>query len=251
MKVRALVCSLTLAAVTISAMGAQLELPSASPPPSPPPLQPTPSEIEIYKAAHTLIDWTPEEISDCPFLHEARPAANQDQLPGILARVGQTVTMLFRDFPQIACDEKITFRSSLRPSPSHGKYRYIVLPRPIGDAPAFEEYRTDYLGNPFSTWSLEGDFIITYDFASTCLYLSPADQRNSRFRYFGDETIRERECHVVGFAQDPERAHRFGYFNSEGKTIVILLQGVAWIDAETFGSRPGCSPLGGAWASVP
>ena len=89
------------------------------------------------------------------------------------------------------------------------------------------------MGNPFSTWAFQGLYIITYDFVSTCLYLSPADQHASRLRYFGNQTIRERECQVVGFAQDPERARRVGYFNSDDKEIVILLQGLAWIDSQT------------------
>jgi hypothetical protein len=39
---------------------------------------------------------------------------------------------------------------------------------------------------------------------------------------------------VVGFAQDPERARSGGVFSDYGKSIVVLLQGLAWIDSETF-----------------
>ena len=87
-------------------------------------------------------------------------------------------------------------------------------PGPVGDLPAFEEYRTDLKGNPLDASSLGDLFMITSDFTSTWLYLSPADQHDSHFRYFGIQTIRNRECHVVGFAQDPERARSVGGFST-------------------------------------
>ena len=76
--------------------------------------------------------------------------------------------------------------------------------------------------------------MITSDFASTWLYLSPADQRSSRFRYFGIQTIRNRECHVVGFAQDPERVHGVGALRMGDKSCTLLVQGLAWIDSDSF-----------------
>ncbi len=76
--------------------------------------------------------------------------------------------------------------------------------------------------------------MITSNFASTWLYLSPADQHDSHFRYFGIQTIRNRECHVVGFAQDPERVHSVGGIRIEDKSAALLVQGLAWIDSQTF-----------------
>jgi uncharacterized protein (DUF433 family) len=235
-KVRALVSSLVMAAVSIGAVTARLQqtvAPSQVTEPPPPFLL---SEINIYQHAETLIDWSPSQIHGSPFLRDVRLTESQDQLPTVLEHVGQTVTLLFHDFPQVACDEEVNFETE---SASQGatmlqKFRYIVIPQPLGGAPAFEEYRTDLKGNPFDASGFHSLFIITYDFASTCLYLSPADQRDSRFRYFGIQKIRKRECHVVGFAQEPERAHRGGKFRAQGKSVVMLLQGLAWIDSESF-----------------
>jgi hypothetical protein len=95
------------AAVSIGAVSARLLQPAAPPQLTEPSLQLTPSEIELYKRAETLIDWTPSQIHDCPFLHKLRPVGSQDQLPMVLDRVGQTGTLLFYDFPQIACDEEV------------------------------------------------------------------------------------------------------------------------------------------------
>ncbi len=233
-----------LATVSIGAVSARLQQPATPPQSTERPLQLAPSEIEIYKHAQTLIDWTPRQIHGCPFLHNLRPAGSQDQLPMVLERAGQTATLLFHDFPQIACDEQVgsvsnqpdarTAFENMHYTPKNRKFRYIVIPRPVADVPAFEEYRTDLNGNPLSDLSLRDLFMITSDFASTWLYLSPADQHSSRFRHFGIQTIRNRECQVVGFAQDPERVHGVGALRMGDKSGALLVQGLAWIDSQTF-----------------
>ena len=237
-KFRTIVCSLILAVASLGAVraGVQESAPSLQSPK--PEVQLTPAEIEIYKRAYTLIDWSPRQIRDCPFLHKLQPARSQDQLPIILERVGQTVTLLFHDFPQIACDEEVF--SEVFPDQRYGtlrklaKFRYIAIPRPMGDLPGFREYRTDLKGNPLDAARFSDDFMITSNYISTCLYLSPTDQPSSRFRHFGVQSIRGRQCHVVGFAQEPERVRRVGTFKAENMPAVVLLQGLAWIDTETF-----------------
>jgi hypothetical protein len=203
-----------------------------------PEAQITLAEIEIYKTGRSLIDWTPREIRDCPFLHKLQPAGSQDQLPVVLERVGQTVTLLLHEFPQIACDEQVmseslSVGSRTRPGITH-KFRYIAIPRSLGGFQGFEEYRTDLKGNPVDAAHLSGFFLTTSNYISTCLYLSPTDQDSSRFRLFGTQSIRERECHVVGFAQEPEKVRRVGTFRFQDKRVVLLVQGLAWIDSETF-----------------
>jgi len=211
-------------------------------------LELSPSEIKIYKSAQTLIDWAPKQIHHCPYLRKLRPVQSQDGLPKLLGLVGQTVTLQFHDFPQIACDEVI---SETRPedklefmwdrpitetsdAAERQKFRYIIVPWPVGDVPAFEEYRTDLHGNPLDASRLRGFSMFSAKYASTCLHFSPADQHDDRFRYFGIQTVRERECHVVGFAQQPEKARRIDRFHSQGATFGLLCQGLAWIDPESF-----------------
>ena len=222
--------------VAIGAASARF-LPPAPPPQLPEPqLRLKPSEMKIYKGAETLIDWTPTQIHNSPFLHKLKPPGNGDQLALLLDRVGKTVTLLLHDFPQIACDEDI-FSEASTAMPSIANihhFHYIVIPKPGGDAPAFDEYRTDLEGNPLDASVLREFSMITSNFASSWLYLSPDDQRRSRFRYFGTQAIRNRDCHIVGFAQDPERARSGGGFIIDGRSVVVLLQGLAWIDSETF-----------------
>jgi hypothetical protein len=243
-KLRTLVSSFIVAAVCMGAVSArpqQLAMPPQQPKLS---LRLTPAEIELYKRAPTVINWSPEQIHYCPFLHKLRPADSPAQLPIVLDRVGQTATLLFHDFTQVSCDEEVISESTLRdPRATLGsprnlrwqrKFRYIVIPRQGGDFPALDEYRTDLKGNPLDDASLNDLFLITSKFASTWLYLSPANQPGSSFRYFGTQTIRHRECHVVAFAQNPERVHIVGVFQNQGKSVALLVQGLAWIDSETF-----------------
>ena len=239
-KLRALVSSLTLVVASIGAARARPQQPAAPPQWPEPTVQLTPAEIETYKNAHTLIDWAPPQIHDCPFLRNLRPARNQDQLPVVLQHVGQTVTLLLNDFPRIACDEEVVsqavadaHRRALGAAKAR-KFRYIAMPRTVGDFQGFEEYRTDLKGNRVDPASLSDFFVITSNFISAYLDLSPADQRASRFRYFGIQTIRGRKCHVVGFAQEPEGAARVGTFQVEDVRVAVLVQGLAWIDPETF-----------------
>jgi len=233
---RASVSSFALGVVVIGALGVRLIQPAAPPQLPAPPLRLTPSEISIYRSAQTLIDWTPRQVRDSPLLYKLRPPASPDQLPTILQHVGETITHLFQTFPTIACDEEVFSESG--PWTPHitnlHTLRYIVIPHTDGDAPAFEEYRTDLKGKPLGVKSLRDLHMITADFASTWLYLSPEDQQNSHFRYFGTQSMRNRECHVVGFAQDPERARSGGGFFTQGQSIVVLVQGLAWIDSESF-----------------
>jgi len=231
----------------MGALGARLQQFAASPQLLKPPLPLTPSEIEIYKGAQSLIDWTPRQIHDCPFLRQVRPTGSQGQLPKVLERVGQTVTLLYQDFPRIACDEDIFSKAYHRKSVHH-KFRYIVMLRPVDGVPGFEEYRTDLKGNPLDASSLSGLSVMFSNYTSNCLYFSPADLRDNRFRHFGMQRIRQRECHVVGFAQEPERVRRVGTFLYQGKTAAMLFQdwrGSTPKPSSFCGSRLGFSRLAG------
>jgi hypothetical protein len=234
MKARALVSSFLLAAVSTGAVWAGPQQPAAPPQGSESGIKLTPSEIVLHEFVPTLINWTPQQIRDCPTLHKLRPAGSQDRLPMILERAGQTGTVTFQDFPQIACDEGVISEVGSPPKKKQQKFRYIVIPRPVGDTRVLEEYRTDPEGKPPEKFNLGDLFMLTSGFASSWLYLSPAEQHDSRFRYFGIQAIRNRECHVVGFAQDPARARRVGELRIGDSNASTLAQGLAWIDTQTF-----------------
>ena len=196
----------------------------------------SPAEVDLYRPAPTLIDWTPRQIHDCPFLHKLRRAPSKDQLLVILERAAQTNSRLLQDFPRVACEEEVTSDVTLlgwaKPSLAGArKFRYIVIPSPRGDLPGFEEYRTALDGSPPKLGNLA---MLTSDFVFIGLYLSAAGQRDSKFRHFGIENIRHRDCQVVGFAQDPTKARIIATFTSRGASAAMPVQGVAWIDPQTF-----------------
>lgn len=259
----ALVASWVVAAVFQGSLSARLPQSAALPQSPTVSVALSPAEFDLYNHASTLIDWTPREIHDCRFLHKLRLASSQEQLSKILARVGQTGDLLLADFPQISCEENVHTETELpqdrceeevfslhssacvattaatRPDllgfpPQDRKFRYIVVPRTKGGLPGFEEYRTDLNGSPLGISSLTRVYMITSNFVSTGLYLTTAHQPESDFRYFGLDATRKRECHVVGFAQTPERVHTVGLITVQGKTAALLVQGLAWIDSETF-----------------
>jgi hypothetical protein len=197
----------------------------------------TPAEFNLYQLAQTVVDWTPKQIKDSPVFHKLQPAANQDQLAEILKRAGKTGELTFQDFPQVACDEDVTSEKSQgrAVATKHQKFRYIVTLDPSNGVNVLKEYRTNPVGAPAAKFSLGDLYMLTQGFASTWLHLSPAEQPDSHFRYFGTQTIRKRECRVVAFAQVPARAGRVEEVEAEdGRSAALLVQGLAWIDAETF-----------------
>jgi hypothetical protein len=222
-----------LAAMVAGALSTRAQQPAPRGEMPRPSVQLSPAEIELYKRAPTLTHWTPREMRESPFFHKLRPAASQDQLPMVLARVGQTVAALLHDFPEVSCDERVVCDAVPGAAPPQElEFRYIVVPRPSGDIPGFDEYRTNLGGKPLGASSLSDLFMITSNFVSTGLFFGTANQPGSDFRLFGIEAIRDRQCQVVGFAEKPERAQSVGAFLYRGKPSALLFQGLAWIDVE-------------------
>ncbi len=204
----------------------------------------TAAELKLYEHAKTVLDWSPKRIRELPILHKLHPAKSQAELPGILERTGQAAMAMFADFRQVECDEQVYAETSLgNPGASWGgmgrnatrfNFRYIIIPKRLGPAVAFDEYRTDLHNQPVDMRKLPGLRMITSAFASDWLYFSPLDQTQSRFRYLGTQEIRKQECYVVGFAQNPEVARSVSGFRIGDRQAVLLVQGVGWIDPQTF-----------------
>src|SRR5207244_2136305 len=134
-------------------------------------------------------------------------------------------------------DEAVTSKMGQRDlsATEHQKFQYIVIPDPSNGVKGLKEYRTTLGGAPAAKFSLDDLYMLTSGFASTWLYLSPAEQRDSRFRYYGMQRVRNRECQVVAFAQDPARARPAEEVQvAYGRRASLLVQGLAWIDAETY-----------------
>ena len=74
----------------------------------------------------------------------------------------------------------------------------------------------------------------TTGFACTTLFFHPTYQRGARFRLLGRQQISGHETWAIAFAQSPEMAQRIGRFDVDGKSVPLLVQGIAWIDRDTY-----------------
>jgi hypothetical protein len=204
----------------------------------------SPTELGIYRHARTLMDWTPKEIKECPSLDKLRIAAEKDELPLIMKRVGERAAATISEFRNVACDERVYSEwnvgspiSSWRemgPNEVVHHFLYVILSRPAANSQIFREYRTDPRGNPVDLASLPDLPLITANFAGSWAYLNSSNQSESDFRYFGEESIRKQMCYVVGFAQKPDAARNVSTFEYRKQSAVILVQGLAWIDETAF-----------------
>lgn len=114
------------------------------------------------------------------------------------------------------------------------EYNFFILPGSDRAGTSWEEDRSDKDRRSANPRDLSG-FILSSGHTLHCMYLHPARQANSRFRYLGRERRGER-AHVLAFAQKPESADYLAQY-SEGESPVpvrFLVQGFVWIDPENY-----------------
>jgi hypothetical protein len=66
------------------------------------------------------------------------------------------------------------------------------------------------------------------------IHFYPDNQADSTFRYLGRQVINKRQTYVLAFAQIPGRAHLVGRISGKGISILVLIQGIAWIDSTSY-----------------
>jgi hypothetical protein len=59
-------------------------------------------------------------------------------------------------------------------------------------------------------------------------------QPESTFRYLGRQTTQGQDVDVVYFAQIPEKARMKQALNTDRRSLLILVQGLAWIDPASY-----------------
>ena len=205
------------------------------------PIRLTPEEIRRCDQAKTLIDWSPDEIQDLPELKGLQPAESQQHLPAILRAVGERVSALFDEFPNMVsaeevrsgpCDEGL--RKKCRVA-YRGKFNYLVVRRTEGD-PLMGEYRTDLKGRPIDYRNIgHGRIFLTYGFATAPLqHFHPQNQAACRFRDFGRQMAGGRETEVVGFVEVPGKYPWPTELRHGTAVEPLCLQGLAWIDPTAY-----------------
>jgi Flp pilus assembly protein TadD len=189
-----------------------------------------------YKQASALIKKPlPELIKDDPDLADLQPASDQSQLESLLQKAGANVDNFFKQFQNATSREQIREEQLNKGGKvTHTleqQFQYLLLTQPAQNGlMSLDEYRTDRAGNLTGPIGLKDGFMLSAGFASVSLFFHPAYQSGSDFRYLGRAKVNGTVCDVLGFAQVPARAKMFERFNTPGSTVLVLHQGIAWID---------------------
>lgn len=196
--------------------------------------------MEAYRSAEPITTWPMKKIlHEIPELKGLEPAADQSALPGTLAQAAATLENFWKNFQNTSSLETIdeSRQTRQRSAGAHPEvdeavreFRYLMLTDP--DNPLhIKEYRTDLHGRPRSSELAVSGFLQTSGFTSLPLIFGSREQHLTDYRYLGSQRVHDQACKVVAFAQhDTEDA--VSRWSIEGQQIPVLIQGVAWIDAE-------------------
>jgi len=191
-----------------------------------------------HKQSESMTDWTLAELmSALPELAGLKPAENQQELPNLLQKIGESVKSYFDNFPNTTAREEITLQlldwkgQPIEQRKEH--FNYLDLSHPLKNDVGMEEYRTDLKGRPAEPVSPFGGFV-SKGFSSMVIYFHPAHQPETQYRDLGRQNMDGHETEVVLFSQIPGKARPKETLKTSIRSIPILLQGLAWVDAATY-----------------
>jgi hypothetical protein len=192
-----------------------------------------------FAGAHSYLEEPLEQlIREIPELKDLQPAEDQDELPMILRGTGRTVEAFFDDVVNLVAHEEIKQelidRNGKRTAGRQRRYDYLILIHREEKPPRVDEYRTDANGNAAAQQGSENMYSVTSGFALKCIHFLPALRWDSTFRYLGDQRIDGRDTHVVAFAQIPGRATVTTHATGTWGSVILLVQGIAWVDESNF-----------------
>ncbi|MBZ5513480.1 MAG: hypothetical protein LAN62_01290 [Acidobacteriia bacterium] len=214
-------------------------------------------DLSSYVQADPITNHPIEKLrKDIPELKKLEPSDDQSSLPDILSRVAENLDLFLKDFVNTTSREEIDesrrgggtgdptelFPGVIRGDQTarfthdfiHQRFRYLMLLE-AGAPRRLAEYRTDIEGQDRSADLPVAGFLQTSGFASLLLLLDRDHQPLSSFRYLGSQVVNGRPTYVLAFAERPMPAAVVVSFRlSTGESIPVILQGVAWIDAETY-----------------
>ncbi len=211
--------------------GAQL------PAPKPAPAEVRP-EVIPYLHARSVVDFSRQElVALMPELKTLEFTDSQQELATLLEKSGANVEAFFRDFPNTSALENVNYEREA-PGRTDGqylkrRYHYIITAPTSPDELAFEEFRTDLKDESLNPDELKGAYLLTSGHASSPIYFHPRARPGCAFRYLGRDRS-GRRAHAVAFAQNAEVAQTTGSINLLGTEVLLYVQGVAWIDPDSF-----------------
>lgn len=202
------------------------------------------SDQSYYANAHPYFEEPPKQlVKRIPQLKSLRPTQDQQELPMILVKTGESVDDFFRNIVDLTVQEEIKQEWAMRqyrlkPGQSASERvrdSYLILRRGKETGTDIVEYRVDANGNRADQVGIDKGYFVSSGFALIGNHFSTGFQSESTFRYLGDERIGSQDTYVVGFAQQPGKATLpLTMREREGVVVHMLLQGVAWVDKNNF-----------------
>ena len=198
----------------------------------------SPTEMEIYMRARSVIDLTREELLQTYVdeLQDIEFEENPKELEPILQKVGENVAAFFRDFPNTVSKEQVRrerlgIDGRVLDSVTQN-YNYSAYLDKSGN---WDEGRTDNSGHDIPPEHMSGLSFLTSGFASVSLHFHPKHQFGCRFRYLGRQRS-ESSAHVIAFAQRPGISDIVCTFSTELRPAParLLYQGFAWVDPRSY-----------------
>jgi Flp pilus assembly protein TadD len=187
----------------------------------------------------SMIAQTPQELmAALPELSGLEVASDQGMLDGIMEKAGERVEAFFHNLTNTASleqvhQERVGKNGQVRDSLDQ-QFQYIMLADAESGGLGVEEYRSNEYGRDTSMGGLKHGFMLTSGFASVPSLFHPANRSKSEFRYLGMQEKDGRRTHVVAFSQKPETARVMTRFITDRGSALVLVHGMAWIDAESF-----------------
>jgi len=218
--------------------------------PAPPTTPNAPSSVEVNFPNFTSCT-IPSLYEAIPELKGLKPAANQNDLPALLDKVGNETFGIARKTPNLISRETV-IESRQGEGPIRREYDYLILARVQGEEVGLSEFRTDLnSGDKFQTDEVttkdlsirsvhqltnspSGRPPLSQGFATSWVHFYPLNQSRSVFRYLGEQQIAAKRMLVLAFAQKPESVQSPALVQFQGKTLPMFFQGVAWVDSSDF-----------------
>ena len=197
------------------------------------------SDPSYYANVRPYVDLPMAELVErIPELKTLQPAPDQQELPMILQKMGQSMDDFVRDIGDLIAHEdvtqqQLTAREKVK-AKEQVKDNYLILPHGY-EWGASAEYRMDDKGNRLGAIGLEQGYLVTSGYALSCISFSTVAQSQSRFRYLGEQKMDSRETYVLAFAQLPGEATFTTLMKGTGaKEVDMLTQGILWVDKNGF-----------------
>jgi hypothetical protein len=194
----------------------------------------------FYASSHPYLEEPLKKlVKRVPELKGLRPEEDQQALPMIMEKSGKKVDEFFQNLVDLLAHEEIVQERLDRIGAVEAselvRDSYLIVRHRKEMGATIDEYRMDEKGTRMDRVGLERGFFVTSGFALSCNYFSTPFQRESMFRYLGNQRIGRRDTYVAVFAQKPGRATLFVTMTGRGGTRAhMLVQGIIWVDKENF-----------------